>query len=100
MRYIERVHGYHPGEQGLRIGRLVVQVSSNACGAPLLDHAWLTTGDGRRFGGRCLSLVRRRNRHGERESGRALFFGWRKPSLGTASVPATATLGPGMETGG
>lgn len=93
MRYIERIHGYHPGQYGLRIGRFAVQVTGNGSGAPLFDDAWLVTEDGRRFGGKCMSLVRRRNRHGERESGRALFVGWRQ-----VFSPANAQAQAAMET--
>lgn len=91
------MRGHHRGDHGARLGRLVVHVIRNCEGAPLVDDAWLATEDGRRFGGKCLSLVLRRNRHGERLGGVALFVGWRQRSvLGSATV---ATLGPGMEPG-
>lgn len=70
--------GYHPGQHGVRFGRLVLHVIGNGEGAPLVDDAWLTTDDGRRFGGKCLSLVLRRNQFGERLGGFALFVGWRQ----------------------
>lgn len=94
---IERMKGHRRGQHGLRLGRVVVHVIGNGSGAPLVDDAWLMTEDGRRFGGKCLSLVRRRDSYGDRLDGCALFFGWRQR---TARAVATATLGPGMEPSG
>lgn len=77
MKLIEWMRGYHRAERGVRVGRLMLHTIANSPGAPLLDQAWVTTEDGRRWSGRCLSLVWRRNRHGERVAGYGVFFGWR-----------------------
>lgn len=78
MKGIERMRGYRKGQHGVRFGRLVLHVISNGSGAPLVDDAWLTTDDGRRFNGKCLSLVLRRDHFGDRLDGCALFIGWRQ----------------------
>lgn len=65
--------------EGIRLGRLVVKLCTNGAGAPLVDDAW-TRGvrdDGGEWesGGKAISLVRARNKYGERLPGRAVYVG-------------------------
>lgn len=65
------------GFKGHVFGRLIVTWCRNGEGAPLLDDCYVTDAEGRRYTGKALSLVRKRNRYGERLRGPALVVGWR-----------------------
>lgn len=80
MALVEKLRQSKRWQWGLRVGRLVVQLTSNGSGAPLVDDAWTVVdpkGRGERYRGKELSLVIRRDEHGERPPGPALFVGWR-----------------------
>lgn len=64
--------------KGYRWWKLIVTWCRNGAGAPLVDDAFVNDREGNRYAAKAVSLVRRRNEHGERVPGPAFVIGWRR----------------------